>query len=226
MLSMIILLLDSVHKGVFTTTLAIYPWQTLDDLPWDVYRLFTWPLVHSNFSHAWSNLAVLLLLGPPLEEYLGSRRLFATLAVTAAVTGFVHALLFSSGLIGSSCLVLCLLLLSASHAARFSPTAGVYELPLSYLILAVTYVTREVAALGQDGGVSRFALLVGVSCGVVFALRVAPVARAAGDAVGSSAKPARLGSETSADASSGSVYSAGAVPGAAALSRRLGDRRL
>lgn len=176
LLSLAVLLLDQVHHGELTTALAIYPVRYLHSLPWDAYRLFTWPLVHRNFSHAWGNLATLLLLGPPLEDRLGSWRLAAILAVTAAATGCLHAALFSNGLIGASGLVMCLLLLSASHAARYSPASGVYELPLSFLVLSVTYVVREVAAMGQDDGISRLAHLLGVACGVLFALRFAAVA--------------------------------------------------
>ena len=202
LVSLIILLLDSVHKGELTSVLAIFPLRYLHNLPWDAYRLFTWPLVHKSFSHAWGNLTTLLLLGPPLEERIGSARLFGVLAVTASATGCIHAALFSNGLIGASGLVMCLLLLSASHAARYSPATGVYELPLSFLVLAVTYVTREVAAMGQDDGISRIAHLLGVACGVIFALRLAP-GTPEGTAAGSPSAPqasqrrVRVGSDDS-----------------------------
>ena len=173
LVALAILFLDGVHQGDLTMALAVYPIRHLYNLPWDVYRLLTWPLVHRNFSHAWGNLTTLLLIGPPLEERLGSRRLACVLAVTAAVTGGLHAALFTNGLIGASGLVMCLLLISASQAARFSPSAGVYELPLSFVILAVTYVSRELAALGQDDGISRVAHLGGVALGLLFALRFA-----------------------------------------------------
>ena len=58
-----------------------------------------------------------------------------------------------------------------------SSAARVYELPLSesflVRVLGVAYVTREVAAMGQDDGISRVAHLLGVACGVGFGLRFA-----------------------------------------------------
>jgi hypothetical protein len=68
---------------------------------------------------------------------------------------------------------MCLLLLSASHAAVFNENQRVYELPLSFLVLTVTYISRELAAMGQDDGISRIAHLLGVASGVAFALRYA-----------------------------------------------------
>jgi hypothetical protein len=68
---------------------------------------------------------------------------------------------------------MCLLLLSASHAARYNEAQRVYELPLSFLVLTVTYISRELAAMGQDDGIARIAHLLGVACGVAFALHLA-----------------------------------------------------
>jgi membrane associated rhomboid family serine protease len=170
--SLALLLLDQAHSGRFTEQMAIYPFKYLRAW-WDLYRLFTYPLLHRNFSHCWANLSTLLLLGPPLEERYGSMHLGAVLAVTSVITGIIHASLFHNGLIGASGLVMCLLLLSASHAARFNELQRVYELPLSFLVLTVTYVTREVAAIGQDDGISRISHLLGVACGIAFALHLA-----------------------------------------------------
>jgi membrane associated rhomboid family serine protease len=99
--SLALLLLDNVHNGLLTENMAIYPFRYFRGW-WDLYRLLTWPLLHRNFAHAWANLATLLLLGPPLEERIGSLNLGGVLAVTSVVTGLLHASLFSNGLIGAS----------------------------------------------------------------------------------------------------------------------------
>jgi membrane associated rhomboid family serine protease len=99
--SLALLLLDNVHNGLLTERMAVFPFRYFRGW-WELYRIFTWPLLHRNFAHAWGNLATLLLLGPPLEERVGSLHLGGVLAVTSGVTGLLHASLFSNGLIGAS----------------------------------------------------------------------------------------------------------------------------
>src|SRR5687768_16510925 len=70
LVSLAVLLLDQVNDGNLTKALAVYPLRFLRS-PWQWHRLISYVVAHNNFSHAWSNLTTVLLLGPALEERYG-----------------------------------------------------------------------------------------------------------------------------------------------------------
>ena len=87
--------------------------------PLTYLRLFTHVLGHASWEHLVGNLAYILLLGPLLEEKYGSRKLLAVIAITAAITGVLNALLFPNiALCGASGVVFAFILLSSvAHVA-------------------------------------------------------------------------------------------------------------
>ena len=101
-LSLLVLVLDSATGGASTARLFCVYRAPLTD-PLTYVRFFTHVLGHSGYSHYMSNMLLLLLVGPGLEEKYGSRNLLATIAVTAFATGLVQFLLFPhSALLGAS----------------------------------------------------------------------------------------------------------------------------
>lgn len=92
-LSLLVLVLDSATGGASTARLFCVYRAPLTD-PLTYVRFFTHVLGHSGYSHYMSNMLLLLLVGPGLEEKYGSRNLLATIAVTAFATGLVQFLLF------------------------------------------------------------------------------------------------------------------------------------
>ncbi len=68
------LVLDSATGGASTARLfCVY--RAPPDAPTDVCAVFTHVLGHSGYSHYMSNMPLLLLVGPGLEEKYGSRNL-------------------------------------------------------------------------------------------------------------------------------------------------------
>ena len=64
-------------------------------------RMFTHVLGHANYTHFIGNIMLLLVIGPPLEEKYGSRRLLGCVVLTALISGLVQFLLFpGSALLG------------------------------------------------------------------------------------------------------------------------------
>ncbi len=130
--------------------------------PWSWFRLVSHVLGHNDLVHLAANFAIILLVGPILEEKYGSRPLLWMILVTALVTGALNAAFFSTGLMGASGIVFMMILLGSFANSR----AG--EIPLTFLLVVGIYLAGEVSAAFEDDGVSRFAHLLGGLCGTVF----------------------------------------------------------
>lgn len=127
-------------------------------------RLISHVLGHGSWDHLFGNLSFILLLGPILEEKYGSRPLLWMILVTAAITGLLNALLFSSSLLGASGIVFMFILLSSITNIREG------EIPLTFLLVVVIFLLREVVDGLQQDQVSQFAHLLGGICGGFFGL--------------------------------------------------------
>lgn len=79
--------------------------------PLTYVRLVGHVLGHSGYAHYLSNMMLLLVVGPPLEEKYGSRRLLLCILVTALISGLVQFLCFpKTALLGASGIVFMLIL--------------------------------------------------------------------------------------------------------------------
>lgn len=104
-------------------------------------RLFGHVLGHANWEHYSSNMVLLLLSGPMLEEKYGSARLCAIIAITAVVTGFAQILLFPGvALLGASGVVFAFILLSSVTGSEQN------EIPLTLIVIAVIYLGGQIYA--------------------------------------------------------------------------------
>jgi membrane associated rhomboid family serine protease len=178
---------------------AAVPWRfmTWTDLA-IVRRCVLYVLVHKDLTHLIANYSSILLVGPALEKRLGSARLLGLVVLTAVITALTNAVLFEAGIIGSSGLVMMMLLLLAGsemqvqRAGESEPTGrsadaaglafgpmtarpaarGRLRIPLPLLLLLGIYLSRELAGVlsGAESGVSRFAHLSGVAAGLAAAL--------------------------------------------------------
>lgn len=128
----------------------------------DWIRLFTHVIGHANWGHLLTNFAFVLLLGPILEEKYGSGGLFFMMALTALVTGLLNVLFLSTGLLGASGIVFMMILLVSFTNIR----AG--EIPLTFILVVILYLTREVVSAVQEDSISQFAHIVGGICGSLF----------------------------------------------------------
>ena len=143
---------------------CVYRAPLTDPLTW--LRLFTHVLGHVGYAHFMSNMTLLLVIGPPLEERYGSQRLFICILVTALVSGIVQFLFFpQTALLGGSGIVFMLILLSSLSGM------GKGTIPVTFLLVAVIYLGGEVldAASALDN-VSQLTHVVGGVCGAVLGL--------------------------------------------------------
>lgn len=130
--------------------------------PVDYIRLFTHVLGHSNWNHLMGNLALLLLIGPILEEKHGGFRLMSMILITAFITGLLNIIFMPSGLLGASGVVFMMILLVSFTNIRSG------EIPLTFILILILYLAREFYGVFQDDNISRLAHIIGGICGSMF----------------------------------------------------------
>jgi membrane associated rhomboid family serine protease len=124
--------------------------------------LFTHVIGHANWTHLLYNFSFILLLGPILEESYGSLSLLVMILITALTTGVLNVVFFSASLLGASGVVFMMILL----VSFTNFTRG--EIPLTFILVLILYLGREIiSAFGSDN-VSQFAHIVGGFCGSLF----------------------------------------------------------
>lgn len=124
--------------------------------------LVTHVLGHANWDHLLGNFAMILLIGPILEERHGSGQLLMMIGVTALVTGIIQVTFGSEFLVGASGIVFMMILLASMANIR----AG--EIPLTFIAVAILYLGREVVGAFRDDNVSQMGHLVGGVAGAAF----------------------------------------------------------
>ncbi len=130
--------------------------------PLDYVRLFTHVIGHHNWAHLMGNFAFVLLLGPILEEKYGPGRLLFMMAVTAIVTGLVNVVFLQTGLLGASGVVFMMILLVSFTNIRQG------EIPLTFILIVILYLTQEVANSLRNDSVAQFAHIIGGVVGSIF----------------------------------------------------------
>jgi membrane associated rhomboid family serine protease len=124
--------------------------------------LVTHVIGHAGWSHLISNFSFILLVGPMLEAVYGTRELLMMMATTALVTGVLNAFLFPTALLGASGVVFMMVLL----ASFTNFTKG--EIPLTFILILILYLGREVVNAFSSDDVSQFAHILGGFCGSLF----------------------------------------------------------
>lgn len=133
--------------------------------PLTYVRLLCHVLGHTSFSHYVGNMALILALGPIVEERYGSLRLLLMFAVTAIVSGLFHMFLGSGALMGASAIVYMLIFLASTSGCKSG------EIPLTLVMVAVLYLTQEIlGGLFSADNISHLSHIVGGICGAVMGL--------------------------------------------------------
>ena len=168
LISLLVLVLDSVTGGASTARLFCVYRAPLTD-PLTYVRFFTHVLGHSGYSHYMSNMLLLLLVGPGLEEKYGSRTLLAGILLTAGVSGILQCVFFpGSALLGASGIVFMLIMLASLAGMKDG------RIPLTLILAAVLYLGQEVYAMvALRDNVANFMHLVGGVTGTVFGVVLA-----------------------------------------------------
>ena len=134
--------------------------------PMTYVRLFCHVLGHTSFNHYVGNMALILALGPIVEERYGSWRLLFMFALTAVVSGLFHIFFGgNSALMGASGLVYMLIFLASTSGAKGG------EIPLTLVAVAALYLTQEImGGLFSLDDISHLSHIVGGACGAVIGL--------------------------------------------------------
>ena len=167
LLSLIALLLGNWTDGATTYQYFSVYRSSLSD-PLTYVRFFGHVLGHADYEHYMSNMLLLLLVGPGLEEKYGSGTMAWTIAVTAVVTGLVHFLFFpGSVLLGASGVVFMMIVLSSFTAMRRG------EIPNTLILVVIFYLGGEIMdGLFKRDNISQITHVVGGLCGLVFGFTI------------------------------------------------------
>jgi rhomboid protease GluP len=130
--------------------------------PLDWVRLVSHVAGHASWDHLIGNLSFILLLGPILEEKYGSGPLAFMILITALIIGALNVLLLPTALHGASGIVFMCILLASFTNARSG------EIPVTFILVAVLYLSREVMNSMHHNQISQFAHLLGGACGSLF----------------------------------------------------------
>jgi membrane associated rhomboid family serine protease len=117
---------------------------------------------HQDWTHLVANFSLILLIGPILEEKYHSGPLLLMMLVTALVTGVINIVFLDTGLMGASGVVFMMILLSS-----FTNIAS-GEIPLTFILVVVVYLAREVLGAFAEDSVAQFAHIAGGVCGSLF----------------------------------------------------------
>ncbi len=160
LISLAALALDALTGGWSTLSLFSVYRAPLSD-PLSYVRVLGHVLGHAGYAHYMSNMMLLLVIGPPLEEKYGSLRLLACIAVTALVSGLVQVLLFPhTALLGASGIVFMLIVLSSLSGMRSG------SIPLTLILVVILYLGGEVVdAVAAQDNISHLTHIVGGLCG-------------------------------------------------------------
>ncbi len=133
-------------------------------------RFFLHVLGHSGYSHYISNMLLLLVIGPAMEEKYGSRRILLFIVITAFVTGLAQFLFFpGSALLGASGIVFMLIMLSSLSGARDG------AIPVTLILVAALYLGGEILkGVTKTDQISQFTHILGGVCGILFGFAAGP----------------------------------------------------
>ena len=126
------------------------------------FRVVSHVAGHQDWTHLVANFSLILLIGPILEEKYHSAPLLLMMLVTALVTGVINILFLDTGLMGASGVVFMMILLSS-----FTNIAS-GEVPLTFILVVVVYLVREVLGAFSQDSVAQFAHIAGGVCGSLF----------------------------------------------------------
>jgi len=132
-----------------------------DDIPAYV-RMFTHLFGHASWEHLLSNLTLILLLGPILEEKFGTKSVAWMITITAMVNGLLNALFFETALMGSSGIAFMMILMVSFANIKSG------EFPLTALLVVGLYLIKEILAIFRYDDISQISHLIGAACGAVF----------------------------------------------------------
>lgn len=119
---------------------------------------------HASWGHLIGNMTLILLLGPVLEERHGMKSLLIMIVITTLITAVLNVMFFDNGIYGASGIdFLFIILISFANVKEGS-------IPLTFILVFILYVGKEIYESTQDNNVSEFAHILGGISGSIFGL--------------------------------------------------------
>lgn len=164
LLAVLVLFLNPLFGGNLIPSWFVVPGQGYFDTGSVIsyVRLFSHIAGHVSWEHLLGNFAIILLVGPILEEKYGSFSLLFMILITALVTGLLNSFLFEGALLGASGVAFMMILL-----APFTNTKP-GEIPLTLILIIALYIVKEVFQSFQSNNIAEFAHIAGGFCGSIF----------------------------------------------------------
>ena len=163
------LVLDKVTNRSSTALLfSVYRQGASMASPFTYIRFFGHIFGHLNLEHLASNLMMILILGPMLEERYGGKVITAVIAVTALITGVSSFILFpNQALMGASGVVFAFILLASFTSFKER------EIPLTFILVAVLYLGQQIyQGIFIKDNVSQFTHILGGITGSILGYRL------------------------------------------------------
>lgn len=131
--------------------------------PLTYVRFFGHVLGHGDVNHFFSNICLMLVLGPVVESRYGCKNVLLSIIITALVSGLVHFIFFpGTALLGASGIVFMMIFLSSISGIRGG------NIPVSLILVAFIYLGQEVHSLVfANDNVSQITHIIGGICGIV-----------------------------------------------------------
>lgn len=117
---------------------------------------------HGSWGHLMANFALILLLGPILEEKYGSSSILIMMMITAVITGLLNVLVFNTALFGASGIAFMMILLISFTNIRNG------EIPLTFILVLFLYLAKEIITIFESNQISEFAHIIGGFFGSIF----------------------------------------------------------
>ena len=126
-------------------------------------RFFLHVLGHSSWGHYFNNMLMMLVVGPPLEEKYGSKKLLLAIVITAFISGIVQFAFFpDTALLGASGIVFMMIVLLSMTDMRSG------KIPLTLILVLVFYVGSEViSGVTVTDNISHLTHVIGGTSGAV-----------------------------------------------------------
>jgi len=131
--------------------------------PMDYFRMISHTMGHSGWPHFFGNIILIAAIGPLLEEKYGKWRTLSLLLFTALWSGLYTVLFSSVGMYGGSGLVFALIV--AASISNHKEGGGI---PLTFVLIVLIFILKEVAGLFVDDGISHIGHLIGGAVGAFY----------------------------------------------------------
>lgn len=128
-----------------------------------IFRMIGHIFGHVDISHFISNMMIILLVGPMLEEKYKSNNMILLILVTAVVTAIVHVTFSKSILLGASGIVYAFIVLSSFTYVSKD------EIPLTFILIVILYFGGQIIdGLFVQDNISQLSHIIGGIVGACF----------------------------------------------------------